>query len=593
MNYGEGYQCISDCFGGALKTGWNLLSLWVDYRDDMVNGDIKFSREPYNGFILDPYFTKLDLSDCSYILRRKYLDVKHTASLLPGYEREIYDLHEKGWEKDDKFTWLPYQRMPSGPKLMAYDELYQQKWKQVPMLVDMESGETIEFDLDRETIKSFLEQYPQLKVVKRPKKYIELNIIVNGEYIKTEINPYDLDEYPFVPFTAIFEPESDDWSLKVQSLIRCMVDPQRESNRRRSQMVDMLDSQVNSGWIANENSVINPRSLFQSSQGKVIWKREDAPPGSIEKIPPAQIPPSMFQLQQLFDNDVVEISGVNDAAFGQTENAGESGVMMLLRQGAALINLQDLFDNLRLSQKTISKKILKLIQNWKPAKVKRILNEEPTQEFYDPKITKYDVSIQEGVLTDTQKQMYFRQLVDLRQLGAPVTGEMLAQAAPIQGKTEYIRQISEMEQQQAQQAQEQQQIQAELIKSQKQMSEAKAISDIALSKERFTRAVANMGLQEERNSEAIQNRSQASLDRAKTIKELESLDDARLLKYLQIALQLDEMNKREEEKHKVEDIAVTEQSEKLNAAYPQPQGMPNTPGLMSSTLGENQPPGMF
>ena len=56
MNYGDGYRIISDCFGGALKTGWNLMNVWMDYREDPINGDIKFGREPYNGFIVDPYF---------------------------------------------------------------------------------------------------------------------------------------------------------------------------------------------------------------------------------------------------------------------------------------------------------------------------------------------------------------------------------------------------------------------------------------------------------------------------------------------------------------------------------------------------------
>jgi hypothetical protein len=557
MQYADGYQCISDCFGGALKTGWNLMSIWMDYRDDPINGDIKLSREPYNGFILDPYLTKTDLSDCGYILRRKYLNVDHVASLLPGQEKEVYALYRMGWERDDKFTWLPYQRQPNGQELMAYNEMFMQKWKNVPMLVDMETGETTEFEMDESILKQFMEQYPQLKVVQKPKRYIEMHVIVNDHVMRSEINPYELDEYPFVPFTAIFEPESDQWGLKVQSLTRCMVDPQREANRRRSQMIDVLDSQINSGWIANENSVINPRSLFQSSQGKVIWRREDAPPGALEKIPPAQIPPSMFQLQELFDRDMMEIAGINDAAFGQTENAGESGVMMMLRQGAAVVNLQELFDNLRNSQKAVSKKVLKMIQTWRPEKVKRILNEEPTEEFYNREFTKYDVTVQEGILTDTQRQMYFRQLVDLRQLGAPVSGEMLAKSAPIQGKSDYIEELAALEKQQSEQAQQQQQIQEQILQTQSQASQAKAISDIALSKERFTRSVANLGLEDERASEAIHNRAQAALDRTRVMKELESMDDDRLVKFLSIVRMMEEMNRIKEERVKQEDVQIS------------------------------------
>jgi len=32
FQYGDFYECISESFKGALITGWNLMSLWMDYR---------------------------------------------------------------------------------------------------------------------------------------------------------------------------------------------------------------------------------------------------------------------------------------------------------------------------------------------------------------------------------------------------------------------------------------------------------------------------------------------------------------------------------------------------------------------------------
>lgn len=555
----DGYYYISDAFSGALKTGWNLLSIYVDYRDDPVDGDIKIDRLPYNSFITDPYFSKSDFSDCQYILFRKYMNLTDAKSLLPGFESELESLYRLGWSRDDKFNWLPYQVQPNGEDLLAYNEFWEQKYRNVPVLVDMETGQQIEFDKKDGRIRELMRMFPQLKMISRPKRYVEKHIIVNETYLKTEENPYGLNEYPFVPFFAIFEPESDDWGLKVQSLMRCMIDPQREANRRRSQMIDILDSQINSGWIADEHSVINPHSLFQSSQGKVIWRSADAKPGSLEKIPPAHIDGSMFQLQQLFDNDMMEIVGVNDAGFGMTENPQESGVAMLLRQGASVINLQNVFDYLRRSQKSLSHKIVKLIQDWSPAKVKRILNEEPTAQFYSKEFTKYDVTIKEGVLTDTQQQMYYRQLLELKREGGLVTSEMLSEAAPIQGKSKYVEQIKQMEQQQNAIAERQMQLQNEEIISRRQEREAKAISDIALSKERFTRAVANMGLEDERSSQSIQDRSDAALARAKTMKELQGIDIENLQKYFNIVRLMEESNKAQERDLKTDNVNISAQ----------------------------------
>lgn len=562
MQAGDGYQTISDCFGGALKTGFNLATLWMDYREDPINGDIRFGREPFSGFICDPYFTKLDFSDCAYILRRKYLSLQQTISLLPEYENELKDLHKVGWSRDDKFTWLPYQVQPNGQELMAYNELYEQKWRSVPMLVDQETGEFTEWEGPESGIRYMLQEFPQLKVVKRPKRYIECNVIVNDQYIKTIENQYGLDEYPFVPFVGIFEPESDDWELKMQSLVRCMKDPQKEANKRRSQMIDLIDSQINSGWIATEDSVINPRSLFQSGQGRVVWKKTGAE--MPEKIQPGQIPPGMFQLQQQFDQDIMNIAGVNDASFGQTDNAQESGLMMMLRQGASIVNLQDLFDNLRYSQKMLSKKVLKLLRTWTPQKMERILGAQPNQKVYDPEFVKYDIAVQEGVLTDTQKQIYFRQLLDIKQLTdvpsqGPITPLMLLEAAPLQGKSHLMKQVAQNMSGAAEQAQNQAQLQQQLLDGQRQAQQAKAVADIALSKERFTRAIANLGLEDERSSKAVEDRTNAALDQVKAAKEIQGIDLNQLEQALRIVQSMKETTKAEEQQVKAQDVAIAAQ----------------------------------
>lgn len=590
MNNGDGYKFISEAFGGAMKTGFNLLSIWMDYRDDPVNGDIRYGREPYNGFITDPYFTQLDFSDCSYVIRRKYLSPQQVSSLLPGQQKEIESLHQTGWSRDDKFTWLPYQTQPNGQDFMAYNEFYKQGWEEVPMIVDQETGEHMEWEGDKDGMKFYLSQFPQLKEVKKSKRYIECNVIVNDVLMRTEKNQYGLNEYPFVPVVGIFESESESYSLKMQSLVRPQIDPQRETNKRRSQMVDILDTNINSGWIAKKQAVINPRSLFQSSQGKVIWLDGSAEPGDLERIQPAQIPPGLFELQKQFDQDIQTVVGINDAAFGQPENKQESGLMMMLRQGASIVNLQDIYDNLRYAQKLISKKTLKLIQTWTPEKVKRVTNSEPTEQFYSKDFIKYDVSVQEGLLTDTQRQLYFRQLLDLYEVtggpqGGVVTPDMLAKAAPIQGKSEFNEQIEQNLKSQQQQAQQQKQIQDKILTSELELNKSNTIKNIASAKEGFTRGVANMGLQEERNSEAIQNRAQASLDRARTMKELESMDDDRLMKYMQIVQTMDAMNKIREEENKAEDVAVTAAAEKMNVGFQSQQTSTPQQGVDQPTGG--------
>ena len=585
LNYGDGYKAISEAFGGAIKTGFNLLNIWVDYRDDPINGDIKFGRDPYNGFITDPYFTQLNFSDCSFVIKRKYLTKQQAASLLPGQKKDIDTIAGQGWSRDDKFTWLPYQRQPNGEEFVAYNEYYKQGWEMIPALVDEETGEYTEWEGDAEGMKYFLQTYPQLKKIKRPKQYIECHIIVNDELMRTERNQFGLNEYPFVPLVGVFEPEAESWALKMQSLVRCQLDPQHEANKRRSQMIDILDSSINSGWMAKKSSVINPRSLFQTSQGKVIWKDEGAQPGDIEKIPPSQIPPGIFQLQQQFDQDIMNILGVNDASFGQTENAQESGLMMMIRQGASIVNLQDIFDNLRYAQKLISGKALKIIQDWKPEKIERIINQKPDPKFYDKDTLKYDIVVQEGVLTDDQRQIYFRQLTDLYQMtGGPqssvVTASMLAKAAPLQGKSEFNKEIEANQKSQQQQQQQQQQVQQQLLNSQLELNKAGSIEKLALATERRGRTQSDLALSTERISESEQNRAQAALDKAKTMVEISKLNDDRIMQVWKFVNELENQEITDREligrKVSIQAKGLEEEVEKENIQSPSQKAMDST-----------------
>lgn len=592
LNYGEGYKNISESFGGALKTGFNLLNIWVDYRDDPINGDIKYGRDPYNGFITDPYFTQLSFEDCGFVTKRKYVSPDQAASLLPGHEKDIQALSKLGWSRDDKFTWLPYQKQPNGEEFIAYNEFYKQGWENVPVVVDEETGEYTEWEGDDEGLKYYLREYPQITVVQRPKRYIDCHIILNDEYIKTERNQYGLNEYPFVPVVGVFEPESENWALKVQSLVRCQIDPQREANKRRSQMIDLLDSQVNSGWIAKKSAVVNPRSLFQSSQGKVVWLEDSAEPTDAVKIPPAQIPPSMFELQKQFDQDIMSIAGVNDAAFGMTENAQESGLMMMRRQGASIINLQDLFDNLRYAQKLISKKTLKIIQTWKPEKIERVINQKPTDKLYNKETIKYDITVQEGVLTDDQRRIYFMQLVDLYQLtggaqGGIVTPMMLAKAAPLQGKSEFNKELEQNQKQQQQTQQQAQQVQQQVLQSQLELNKSTAIEKVSAAAERRGRLHSDLALSTERISESEENRAMAALNRAKTMSEIAQMSDDRILKLWNF---VNELERQETIDRELIGAKVASQAESIKdeGASSLQKSSPAQPLSDKNSLGANQ-----
>lgn len=550
----DGYRQISACNAGALKTGNSLASVWLDYRNDMADGELRLTREPWNGWICDPYFTQMDFSDCNHLIRRRYIPAEMAKSLLPEHAQEIDELSSEKNYRDDKFTWLPYQRNGTGDYIVAYTEFWRQRWVSKAFILDPETGQQLPWEAGNADLKQLQALYPDIRVIRTPVRLVENAIFVNDAHIKTEINPFGLNEYPFVPFFAIWEPECDVFSLKMQSLIRPARDANRESNKRRSQIVDLIDAQINSGWIAVDGTVKNPESLYQSGQAKVLFLNKGANRSDLERIQPPAFPQGSFMAKESFDEDIKRVIGVNDATFGHLESGNESGVMYMLRQGASVTQIQWLMDNVRQSQLNLTKKFIKIMQGWSREKLTRILGEEPVPEFYDPDLSRYDLVISEGMLTDSQRQAYFRQLVDLKQIGEPIPPGELVRSAPIQGQSDLLQRMEEYQQQQEQQAQQERQVQARQVEAQINLADSQSLANLGTAKERQGRALSNYGLLDERAAQAVSDRSKAALDEIKAIKELEGIDLANLQKGLAIVRSLVQRAENEEQEIKEENI---------------------------------------
>ena len=540
MQNGQGYETISEAFKGALTTGMSFISPWVDYRSDPVSGDIKFHLDEWNAVILDPFLTKKDLSDCSFIARRKFLSRTEVISLLPDKEDVIMGLP---WgSRDDKFTYMPYARQWGMQKLLNYNEYWRTKWETKDVLVDMETGESSEWKGDRKRLYMMRKMFPQLELIRKPVRTVELGIIAEGQLLYDGKDPSGLDDYPFVPTFAIFEPSYDLYTWKIQSLVRIVRDPQTELNKRRSKMVDIIDNQLNSGWVAKTNSVSNPSSLYKTGQGQVVWLKPESQMTDVTRIQAPEIPASMFQLEAEFEKDIMEIAGVNSELFGMAENdkVETAGILSKMRQSAGLVNLQDLFDGLRDTQRLLGQKVLKLIQmNYTPEKIKLITKKEPTPEFYSKAFSKYNIVVEEGILTDTQRQSQFAQLLALKSMGVEIPNALIVKNSNLHGKKDLEEMLSAQAQQQQQQEQQAMQLQMQNQETVTRAVDAKAESDKALAAERINKVGLDAALNLERMAKADEEQTSSALNMIKMIKELEGLDIANLREKLALIKEIE------------------------------------------------------
>lgn len=541
---GNADYIFSEAFEHALKTGLAIVGIYMDYSKDKVNGDIKFYWKPFNAVMLDPYFTKRDLSDCDQASTRDLLSKEMVKSMLPWIDAEVIDSIPTGI-RDNKYQYLGIYRQYNSTYIARNLVTYDQHWVRInkvqKYLVDEESGVSEEWNgtrAEEKALKETLLHTPQVKLITSHKRSVELNIIVGGKLLYSGPDPTGLDNFPFMPILLYHEPLIDTYELKIQGLVRSIRDAQRQYNRRHSQIIDLMESIINTGWITKNGAVLDPTMLMQAGQGRQIVVNDGYDVNAdVREISAPSIPSGYLQYQDIIDKNIMEIPGASDELLGlsSTGDSQVSGKLAEVRSSNGLKGNRGIFDNLEQTKKYVGSLILECIQKqYSPGKIRRITNEEPTEEFFSGQFEEYDCVIKQAVKTATQREAYYYQLLQLVALGAPIPWEDILEAAPLQGKTKLLEKMA----QRAEQEQAQQEKVAEQEEIQKELELAQIDMSTALAQERRARVLADIGLAKERISEVEQNHAKAQLDMAKTAAEIKDVDRKRIIDVMKIAAEM-------------------------------------------------------
>jgi hypothetical protein len=523
-NFG-GYDVMSDCFKwGQLVQGSNLMEIWKD-RD----GFLRFSRLGYNQFLMDPTFVKDDLSDLPYYLTGRWLSDATVKSMAPEKAGKIDKIpmghSARRWDFASNHT--------NGirSKLRLYEEYWRRKTTFVPTVISRLTAEQIpmkelvdRYQGDKRRVEYLIENAklpdgsPALSKFDKPKHTIKLTTFVDGEVIFDDTNPLAMDDYNVVWFHGDWAPEVDRDELKLQPFIRRNRDPQLARNRKFNQAIDIIDSQLNAYRKVREGALKNIEDAWDSGQGKVMVVKKDFD-GTLDDAFRQENAPSidagLFQLLQVLDKDTTEVGGMNEEIFG-SDTKDIPAVLSRQRTGAALTGHAGIFQRFRRAKRQLGHKILRLNQIWQdPIRVQRMINEMPTEGFYDEEVLQYDCTPTEGVLTESQQEQNYLELKELRSLypdaAAVITFSDIIEAAPIQARRQLLERIKQREQQQADAAKQGQQDQERMNR----LVEAETAAKVARANED--------------TSDIIENRANTKLLNAKTETELLNLQNEQIM----------------------------------------------------------------
>lgn len=526
-------ETISDCFKEAIISGLSLMQVWLDFRNDPISGDIKVSKTDYNAFIIDPFFRNSDLSDCNFIWKRSYLTKSEILSLMPDKQEDVSRL-QSGFMRDGKFQYQPESIGYNMSNLIAYDEFYYKDYREQTVLIDRKTGETQEWrGQDEERLRMFLAAYPQVTTTKTQVPTVKLAVVAGGIVLYNSYNPMGIDSYPFVPVMGYYNPQIPYYNYRVQGMVRGLRDAQFLFNRRKAIELDILESQINSGFKYKEDALVNPNDIFMSGQGKGLCLKSEAQMTDVEPIQSPVIPETTIRLSEILSKEMSEISGLSEEVLGTPSN-DIAGFLAVVRQRASMTSLQLLFDQLDRSQRQLGKLFIDVIQaNYTPGKIKKMLGgQEPQPQFYNKSFGIYHATVEEAVLTQTQKQLQFAQMLQLKQIGVAIPDDVLLDACVIQNKQEIIKYIQQSQQQKSQIEQQQSELQMMQLQSQIKLAESQVTANEGLGIERLSRVKENEALAEERRAQAVKDEDAALLDLVKAIKEIDGIDLAHMQQLL-------------------------------------------------------------
>lgn len=267
--------------------------------------------------------------------------------------------------------------------------------------------------------------------------------------------------------------------------IRNLFSPQDQLNKISSQELHIINTTANSGWIVEQNSLVNMTEDDLNTQGSktgvtLVYRANRTPP---QKIKPNTIPTGHDRLTAKSVANIKVISGVSDAMLG-TESPEVSGVALEKKQNRGLVQQAPLKANLDYTRYLLGEKIVELIQDFytdtrevtyvddlapgQPTESVQLNAPTPEGYMHDPTIGEYKVVVSTMPSRDNFEDEQFAQLLNMRSIGINIPDYRVVAASNLQNKSEISEELkalaglSEPTEEEKQLAAQQQQINMEM-----------------------------------------------------------------------------------------------------------------------------------
>jgi len=473
----------TEAFEDMVVAGRGLLELYPDFDAD-IEGQLKITHRPWDMAIFGPHLRK-DLGDCEYFFYWSWQSKDRLTNLYPEFKDEISAMFGRLEQFGLGHTDLSDMDNPLTDSLFADPktreikllECEEKVYYRLKVYVDPSTGGAAsEYDIPK-SLRNHLKSIGLLRLVEQRKHRIRRTILAGD--IVLEDNYVNRPTPPLAtgPSFPVFPYYSYKRGARFEGKVERTKDPQREINKRRSQIVDIVNTSINNGWLL-------PKGTFSNQQQKQKFLDQVSAPGFVVEIPETQNPPqkidagqvspSIVQLEMNSLQSFRETSNVNVEMLG-TGSQYQSGAAMAHRLQQGLMGNEYLFDNVSQAKKRLGLELLLWIQElYTPERIARLffnqaklepifmgdqqqvdpydlqLHQQIVTRLKDADLTKYDVTIGETGQSPTAQLANFELMMELAGKGVPLPPALFIELAPIPNKERIMQMLGEASQQQAQ-----------------------------------------------------------------------------------------------------------------------------------------------
>lgn len=462
----------------------------VEFSDEFDPlGDIVVKRvNPSRVYILGDA-ERLDLLDADGIIEELPMTYDELVAFAPDKEDEIRGVKDVADNDTPVASDLDYLKDGLEPR-DVYDKeenkyivlrCQKYEYKDVFLFKNNQTGELVEAPEDETERQTAAELAATngipLTIVRKRVKRVKIVYVCGHVVLKEYWSPYKHNRFDIARFCPYLD------NGQPTGVVQDLLDPQDEKNKRRSQLVHILNTTAKNSYFYKEGAIANPeearKRIGQTGELIPVQGNLDEVIRPIESNLSAV--PALVNLELQSTQDMKEISGLHDAALGQVPQGVKSGRGIQQLQLPAEAIVGEIVRNYIAWRKRIASMILALIQqyytderrvrilgdyysNYIPenaqikqlvdmgliryedgAKIITINKQTLDGKLNDVSVGKYDVVIDVVAYNPTTQRAKYLDLLNMKALGAPVRWSTILKNSDVKGKQELLRDALEAE----------------------------------------------------------------------------------------------------------------------------------------------------